>query len=82
MEVLKGDVPQALERVKGPRTPRILDQRIVVLLSMRDVAHWNGRSGLHERAAEEALGVPAVRDELQRDRDRTRALAPAAAYAF
>ena len=39
-------------------------------------ANGDGGARLHERSTEEALRVAAVRDHMQRDRDRTRTLAP------
>lgn len=50
--------------------------RIIVGLAVSDIRDGNRGSGFHERAAEESFVIPAVRDEVQRRRDRPGRLSP------
>ena len=55
-----------------------VDHEVVVLLTVSYVADWDGTTGLHDRAVEQALIISTVRYHLHGHRDGTRTFSPAA----
>ena len=70
------NLAKTLERVLDPTAPNGVDDLVIDGLQLFDVPSWEGRAGAHDCPAEEAFGVAAVRDHLERRGDRTRGGAP------
>ena len=79
VEHVHGDVPQAREGVLAARTPRTGHDLIKSGLadSVVDLSGRDGGAGLHERRAEETVGVAVVVEHVHRDGYRAGALTPA-----
>ena len=69
---------EALKRIRRAGAVGLRHEAVIVVLAVLDRTDRSRRARLHERAAEEALGVAAVRDHLERHGDRAGADAPAA----
>ena len=65
LERWERQLSQALQCVLGSSTPGLSDKVVIVLLTDADIPVGEQRPGLHERATEETLGVPSVRDHLE-----------------
>lgn len=77
LQFLEVDLAQASEGIRRSSAASVLDDRVIVVLAVLDVANGDRRPGLHECTAEEPFVVSVVGHHLQGDGDSTGGFTPA-----